>query len=103
MRSGGLSIHLGGSNGPIGCAKSHHLINLLLGPNVGLCDIAHIDTLALFLMNLEVVFRSIQQVPDLLHVDFDHGNLHIEYYFFAGCLDTRENSPDHARDDTLQL
>jgi len=103
MRSGRFSIHLGGSNGPIGRAHSHHIIDLLLRANVGLSDIAHIYALALFLVDFQVVLRSIQQVPDLFHVDFDHGNLHIEYYFLAGGLDPRENSPDHARNDTLQL
>ena len=103
MRSGRLSIHLGGSYGPIRSAHSHHLIDLLLGANVGLSDITHIDALALFLVDLKVVLGSIQEVPDFLHVDFDHGNLHIEYYFLAGSLDPRENSPDHARNDALQL
>lgn len=54
-------------------------------------------------MNPQVIFLRIEQIPDLLVVNLDHGDFDSEFDFFCGALDFGKDAAHHSWDDTFFL
>lgn len=62
------------------------MVHLLFAPNIHLGGILNVHTSSSRLPDLQVVLVHIQQVLDLLHVDFDQRNLESELYVLSAFL-----------------
>mmetsp|Transcript_37752 Transcript_37752/g.112133 ORF Transcript_37752/g.112133 Transcript_37752/m.112133 type:complete len:262 (-) Transcript_37752:45-830(-) len=101
VRPGGVLVHVRHGHGPVEVPCPHGIEDLLLAPDVGFGHLTDEDASRLVLVDLEVVLLGVEEVADTLVVDLDDGDLDEELDVLVSMIDSIEDRPHHARNDTL--
>jgi hypothetical protein len=95
MRARRSIVHVCVGDGSVAHSLLEDLHGLLSRRDILLCDILNVDAFGLVLPDFEIVFASVKQIPDLLHVYLDHAHLDSELQIIGTvsyCLEDRVNT-----------
>lgn len=103
MASRRSRVHPRRRHGPVLTASVHDVHHFVGGSHTHLGGILNVEAFDLVFLDLQVCLFGVQQVHDLLHVDFEVAALNMEFEVAVRLSYQFKQEVEHTRNQTLQL
>ena len=103
MASRRSRVHPRRRHRPVLAASVHDVHHFVGGAHANFSGVLDVEALNLVFLDLQVCLFGIQQVHDLLHVDFEVAALNMEFEVTVRLPYQLKQEVEHARNQTLQL